>query len=131
MSLQDSWCSGHILHVNPVRAVERRLCHCLQEMLLLPQENILFGRPFEEGFYKEVLAACALDADLADLPAGDMTQLGERGINLSGETSWSTSFPKSACANPKGRGLLLMSLAKSTRGWESHMCRIMSHTVRN
>ena len=48
------------------------------------QDNILFGRPFEEDFYKAVLGACALDADLADLPAGDMTELGERGINLSG-----------------------------------------------
>ena len=28
--------------------------------------------------------ACALDADVASLPAGDMTELGERGINLSG-----------------------------------------------
>lgn len=72
-------------------------------MLLLPQENILFGRPFEEGFYNEVLAACALDADLADLPAGDMTQLGERGINLSGESSWSPSFPDFACATPRER----------------------------
>ena len=97
------WCSGHVLHVNNVRAFESRLCHCLQRMLLLPQENILFGRPFEEGFYNEVLAACALDADLADLPGGDMTQLGERGINLSGETSWSPSFPNFVCANPRER----------------------------
>ena len=48
------------------------------------QDNILFGRPLEEGFYEKVLSACALDADLADLPAGDVTELGERGINLSG-----------------------------------------------
>lgn len=48
------------------------------------QDNILFGRPLEEEFYEKVLSACALDADLADLPAGDMTELGERGINLSG-----------------------------------------------
>ena len=53
--------------------------------LCLAQDNILFGRPFEAHFYDEVVAACALDADLADLPAGDMTELGERGINLSGE----------------------------------------------
>ena len=38
--------------------------------------------------YEEVVAACALDADLADLAAGDMTELGERGINLSGELTW-------------------------------------------
>ena len=51
---------------------------------MVSQDNILFGRPFEEEFYKRVLGACALDADLADLPAGDLTELGERGINLSG-----------------------------------------------
>ena len=54
----------------------------------LAQDNILFGRPFEAHFYEEVITACALDADLADLAAGDMTELGERGINLSGELSW-------------------------------------------
>ena len=54
----------------------------------LAQDNILFGRPYEEHFYQEVVAACALDADLADLAAGDMTELGERGINLSGELIW-------------------------------------------
>ena len=54
----------------------------------LAQDNILFGRPFEAHFYEEVVAACALDADLADLAAGDMTELGERGINLSGELTW-------------------------------------------
>ena len=54
----------------------------------LAQDNILFGRPFEAHLYEEVVAACALDADLADLAAGDMTELGERGINLSGELTW-------------------------------------------
>ena len=31
-----------------------------------------------------MLSACALDADLGTLPAGDMTEIGERGVNLSG-----------------------------------------------
>lgn len=34
--------------------------------------------------YSEVIAACALEQDLAELPAGDETELGERGVNLSG-----------------------------------------------
>lgn len=46
--------------------------------------NILFGRPFEQGRYDKVIAACALLDDLSVLPAGDMTEIGERGINLSG-----------------------------------------------
>lgn len=46
--------------------------------------NILFGRPYVEERYNEVVAACALLDDLAVLPAGDKTEIGERGINLSG-----------------------------------------------
>lgn len=48
------------------------------------KENILFGRPFDEERYNEVVHACALSSDLEILPAGDMTEIGERGINLSG-----------------------------------------------
>lgn len=46
--------------------------------------NIVFNRTFNEERYNEVLDACALQDDLAALPAGDMTAIGERGINLSG-----------------------------------------------
>jgi ABC-type multidrug transport system fused ATPase/permease subunit len=48
------------------------------------KENILFGRSFDEERYNEVVHACALSSDLEILPAGDMTEIGERGINLSG-----------------------------------------------
>ncbi|KAJ6635067.1 Multidrug resistance-associated protein 1, partial [Pseudolycoriella hygida] len=48
------------------------------------QDNILFGRPLNEEFYKKVIDACALTPDLEMLPAGDQTEIGERGINLSG-----------------------------------------------
>mmetsp|Transcript_12138 Transcript_12138/g.26798 ORF Transcript_12138/g.26798 Transcript_12138/m.26798 type:complete len:1473 (-) Transcript_12138:29-4447(-) len=48
------------------------------------QGNILFGREFDQERYDEVIEACALVDDIAVLPAGDMTEIGERGINLSG-----------------------------------------------
>ena len=48
------------------------------------KENILFGKPYNESFYKQCLEACALTTDLALFPAGDETELGEKGINLSG-----------------------------------------------
>ena len=46
--------------------------------------NIVFGREFDEKRYNEVIEGCALLDDLKILPAGDMTEIGERGINLSG-----------------------------------------------
>lgn len=48
------------------------------------KDNILFGRPFNEELYQKVLGACALLPDLEVLPAGDMTEIGEKGVNLSG-----------------------------------------------
>ena len=49
------------------------------------QDNILFGRPFNEALYWPILKACALQDDVDMLEAGDRTELGERGINLSGK----------------------------------------------
>ncbi|XP_005095104.1 multidrug resistance-associated protein 1 isoform X2 [Aplysia californica] len=48
------------------------------------KNNILFGSEFDEELYSKVIGACALEPDLAVLPAGDHTEIGERGVNLSG-----------------------------------------------
>lgn len=47
-------------------------------------DNILFGRKLNKEVYDKVIYACALLSDLAMLPAGDQTEIGEKGINLSG-----------------------------------------------
>ncbi|KAJ2779675.1 Transporter of the ATP-binding cassette (ABC), partial [Coemansia javaensis] len=48
------------------------------------RDNILLGEPFDAGRYAEVLRMCALGPDLGVLPAGDLTEIGERGVTLSG-----------------------------------------------
>ena len=48
------------------------------------RENIVFGHRWDSAFYERTLAACALKEDLETLPDGDLTQVGERGISLSG-----------------------------------------------
>ncbi|KAF3821360.1 hypothetical protein GH733_010938 [Mirounga leonina] len=48
------------------------------------QENILFGSIMQKQFYEQVLEACALLPDLEQLPNGDQTEIGERGVNISG-----------------------------------------------
>jgi ATP-binding cassette, subfamily C (CFTR/MRP), member 1 len=49
----------------------------------LPHQ-VLFGAPHDAARYQRVLEACALEADLAALPSGDATEIGERGVTLSG-----------------------------------------------
>ncbi|CAE7274414.1 Abcc3 [Symbiodinium sp. CCMP2456] len=46
--------------------------------------NILFGLPMDEDIYDQTLEAAALQTDLEALLDGDLTDIGERGINLSG-----------------------------------------------
>ncbi|GAA5920308.1 hypothetical protein JCM1841_004522 [Sporobolomyces salmonicolor] len=48
------------------------------------RDNILFGLPYRKERYEEVLEACSLVGDLAILEDGDETEIGEKGINLSG-----------------------------------------------
>ncbi|KAF0694190.1 hypothetical protein As57867_014854, partial [Aphanomyces stellatus] len=48
------------------------------------KDNIVFDSPYDDTYYHQVLAACQLETDLAMLPEGDATEIGERGINLSG-----------------------------------------------
>lgn len=48
------------------------------------KENILFGKPYDRKWYDAVIDACALRPDLQMLPNGDMTEIGERGITVSG-----------------------------------------------
>ncbi|KZW01098.1 cadmium ion transporter [Exidia glandulosa HHB12029] len=48
------------------------------------RENIIFGEPVDESRYQMVIRACQLQADLEMLQYGDQTEIGEKGINLSG-----------------------------------------------
>ncbi|KAM9346446.1 multidrug resistance-associated protein 1 [Symphorus nematophorus] len=48
------------------------------------KNNIIFGQEKRESWYQSVVEACALQPDLEILPAGDETEIGEKGVNLSG-----------------------------------------------
>jgi ABC-type multidrug transport system ATPase subunit len=48
------------------------------------RENIIFGYRYDSTFYEKTVKACALLDDFAQLPDGDETTVGERGISLSG-----------------------------------------------
>ncbi|TMW62698.1 hypothetical protein Poli38472_005316 [Pythium oligandrum] len=48
------------------------------------RENICFGLPFDAARYEEAVRVSCLKKDLQILPGGDRTEIGEKGINLSG-----------------------------------------------
>lgn len=48
------------------------------------RDNILFGLPYDEEWYNQVLDACALRPDIEQLGGSDLVQIGERGVTLSG-----------------------------------------------
>ena len=48
------------------------------------KENIIFGYRYDSEFYEKTIKACALLDDFSQLPDGDETVVGERGISLSG-----------------------------------------------
>ena len=50
------------------------------------RDNVLIGQPYKEKRYRKVLSACDLDIDIAMLPAGDLTEVGDNGMMLSGKT---------------------------------------------
>ncbi|XP_036051965.1 multidrug resistance-associated protein 1 isoform X3 [Onychomys torridus] len=63
------------------------------------RENILFGHPLKERYYKAVLEACALLPDLEILPSRDQTEIGEKGVNLSGGQKQRVSLARAVYCN--------------------------------
>ncbi len=81
-------CIGEMRQTRRLGAVgQRARCLLLPERLdqnATLRDNILFGQPFDEERYWEAVKVSELEADLAILPAGDLTEIGEKGVNLSG-----------------------------------------------
>lgn len=48
------------------------------------KDNILFGNPYDPEKYDRTVKSCAMVKDFELFPAGDLTEIGERGINMSG-----------------------------------------------
>lgn len=108
------------------------------------RDNVLFGQPYDRARYNTVIKACALEPDLAMLPAGDRTEIGEKGINLSGGQKQRVSLaraiyqdadvyllddPLSAVDAHVGRQLFLAAIGP--RSLLRHKARLLvTHSVR-
>ncbi|GJE92383.1 multidrug resistance-associated ABC transporter [Phanerochaete sordida] len=69
------------------------------------KENILFGQPEDPQRLQEIIKACCLEHDLEMLPNGEDTEIGEKGINLSGGQKARVSLARAAYS---GADIVLM-----------------------
>ncbi|KAG0311608.1 hypothetical protein BGZ99_010061 [Dissophora globulifera] len=79
--------------------LDGRVAYVAQEAWIMNstvKDNILFGKPLDQDRYERVLKACSLLQDIDMLPAGDQTEIGERGINLSGGQKQRVSLARAA-----------------------------------
>ncbi|RDB20896.1 Metal resistance protein YCF1 [Hypsizygus marmoreus] len=89
------------------------------------RENILFSHEYDETFYNMVVEACALGQDLALLPQGDLTEVGEKGITLSGGQRARISLARAVYARAD-----LVLLDDCLAAVDSHVARhVFDHVI--
>ncbi|KAJ6465868.1 multidrug resistance-associated ABC transporter [Mycena sanguinolenta] len=60
------------------------------------RQNVVFGLEDDEDKFRQIIRACNLEHDLEVLPHGEETEIGERGINLSGGQKARVSLARAA-----------------------------------
>ncbi|KAH9166017.1 hypothetical protein EDB89DRAFT_2076263 [Lactarius sanguifluus] len=76
---QESWVQNETIRVRSTNLHALALYVISEE-----QDNILFGAAYDEERYSNVIYQCGLQRDLSLFDAGDKTEVGEKGLTLSG-----------------------------------------------
>uniref|UniRef100_K3WAG0 Uncharacterized protein n=1 Tax=Globisporangium ultimum (strain ATCC 200006 / CBS 805.95 / DAOM BR144) TaxID=431595 RepID=K3WAG0_GLOUD len=102
---KSSLCSALLGEMNKVHGtveVRGRVAYYSQQPWIQNmsiRDNILFGAAFDAKRYNAVLNACCLCDDLEQFPAGDATEIGEKGVNLSGGQKARVSLARACYAD--------------------------------
>eukprot|EP00898_Chlorokybus_atmophyticus_P007059 jgi/Chlat1/7354/Chrsp59S06974 len=83
-------------------AENQRVAYVAQQAWIINatlRENVLMGEEFNSEKYEAVIDACALRDDIKVMPAGDMTEIGEKGINISGGQKQRVSVARALYSN--------------------------------
>uniref|UniRef100_A0A1E5RU90 Metal resistance protein YCF1 n=1 Tax=Hanseniaspora uvarum TaxID=29833 RepID=A0A1E5RU90_HANUV len=78
---------GDITRIEGDAFVKGSIAYCSQNPWIINatiRDNIIFGKKFDAEFYDKAIKACSLDRDLDIFTEGDMTVVGEKGLQLSG-----------------------------------------------
>eukprot|EP01084_Bolivina_argentea_P028754 53390_1 len=89
--------SGHIVYRKDIKVAYSSQVPWIQNATV--RKNILFGSEFDQKRYDEIIEACALSHDLEVLSGGDQTEIGEKGINLSGGQKSRISLARAVYSN--------------------------------
>ncbi|KAF8153792.1 multidrug resistance-associated ABC transporter [Crassisporium funariophilum] len=97
-----------VMSKEPSRVDEYGLMHSISYAAQSPwlrhqsiKDNILFGYPFDEQRYNAVVECCALKPDLEMLEDGDATEIGARGVSLSGGQKARVALARAVYAHTK------------------------------
>lgn len=97
-----------IMSKNPSKTDDYGLTHTISYAAQSPwlrhqsiKDNILFGSPYDEQRYNDVIECCALQADLNMLEDGDDTEIGARGVSLSGGQKARVALARAVYARTK------------------------------
>uniref|UniRef100_A0A1I8HTH2 ATP-binding cassette, sub-family C (CFTR/MRP), member 2 n=1 Tax=Macrostomum lignano TaxID=282301 RepID=A0A1I8HTH2_9PLAT len=93
---------GYITKLDGTVLIKGSLAYFSQEPFiqnLSLRDNVLFNSPMHENLYRQVIDCCALERDLEILQAGDMTEIGEKGITLSGGQKARVSLARACYAD--------------------------------
>ncbi|EGO00623.1 hypothetical protein SERLA73DRAFT_104969 [Serpula lacrymans var. lacrymans S7.3] len=97
-----------IMSKNPSQVDENGLMYAISYGAQSPwlrhqsiKDNILFDYPYDEKRYNAVIECCALKPDLAILEDGDATEIGARGVSLSGGQKARVALARAVYARTK------------------------------